>query len=322
MHITQKISGSTRAVRQTWMIVVSAIALACSSGCTTSGLFSSWTHKDEVPKATSKNPAVRCLCLWEPAEGTGVDNKPARGVAGQVFFFTRDSVSSVAIEGDVRIFMFDDQGSEEEQSKPLHQFDFKDNTFQAFMTPTQFGPSYQLFVPYSRKGRHQAELAVRVRLAQEGAPPVFSDITKVVLNGHERIKPKATDEPVPGEIGGPVGSTKSDIEQFGIAEVVTPQLIEQTFRDVRLERQPPAAASPSAVTNPSKARKPQQRSVQPDISNGDLSGGEFSLNDVNVSDTSEPRHQPHRLRLRKHEEPVDDIETVQADADDTNELED
>ena len=314
MHITQTISGPTRAVRQAWMIAVLAISLACSSGCATSGLFSSWTHKDEVPKATAKNPAVRCLCLWEPAEGTGVDNKPARGVAGQIFFFTRDSVSSVAIEGDVRIFVFDDQGSEEEQSKPLHQFDFKDNTFKAFLTPTQFGPAYQLFVPYSRKGRHQAELAIRIRLAQEGAPPVFSDITKVVLNGHERIKPTAAPEYVPEELGSPVGSTKNDIEQFGTAEVVSPQLIEQTFRDIRLERQPPSAS------NPLKARQPKLRHTQSDDSNGEHSSGEFQ-----VSDDSEPPQTPSRLQLRKHVESARVIEasgSEEAEEDAVNELED
>lgn len=314
MKITQTISDSTRAIGQTWMVVVAAMVLACSSGCATSSLFSSLSHKEDVPKATSKNPAVRCLCLWEPAEGTGVDNKPARGVAGQIFFFTRDSVSSVAVEGDVRIFVFDDQGTEEEQSKPLHQFDFKDNTFQAFLTPTQFGPSYQLFVPYSRKGRHQAELAVRVRLAQDGAPPVFSEITKVVLNGHERIKPKAADESVPSEIGSPVGSTKNDIEQFGTPEVVSPQLIEQTFRDVRSEQRP--LASPSAMANPSKARK-SQRSTSANASQGATSGGEF-----NLDDPSKPSQQRHRLRLRKSDEPVPDEETSTLEPEDFNELED
>lgn len=263
------------------MMLVAVIGLSLFSGCTTGGLFSSWTHKEQFQKATPSNPVVRALCLWEPAEGTGTDNKPARGVAGQVFFFTRDSVSSVAVDGDVRIFMFDDQGTEEEQSVPLHQFDFKDNTFRTFLSPTQFGPAYQLFVPYSRKGRHQAELAVRVRLAQPGAPPVFSDLTKVVLLGHERFKPKTTSA-TPTAVSAETEAIP--IEQGNTTDVVTPKLIEQTFRDIQRERQPTPAAN---STRTQKTSEPQMRA--------NITGGEFSV----TNNSEEPPQQPSRMRLRQ-----------------------
>ena len=64
-----------------WVFLVVCLAL---TGCTTTGLLSKLTHKHKFSRATANNPAVRCLCLWEPAEGTGVDNKPARGVSGQI----------------------------------------------------------------------------------------------------------------------------------------------------------------------------------------------------------------------------------------------
>ena len=218
----------------------------------------------------------------------------ARGLAGQVFFFTRDSVSSVAVDGDVRIFMFDDQGTEEEQSVPLHQFDFKDNTFRSFLSPTQFGPAYQLFIPYSRKGRHQAELAVRVRLAQPGAPPIFSDLTKVVLLGHERFKPKTT------SATSPAVSPETDAvstEPVSTTDVVTPKLIEQTFRDIQRERQPTPATSP---TRTQKTSEPQTRA--------NITGGEFSV----TNDSEEPPQQPSRMRLRQS------ARVVQAEEGDTD----
>jgi hypothetical protein len=220
-------------------------------GCSTGGVFSRSSHKDNVPRATPANPVVRCLCLWEPGEGTGVDDKPARGVVGQVFFFTRDSVSSVAVDGDVRIFMFDDQGSEEEQSKPLHQFEFLSNTFQSFLRPTQFGPAYQLFVPYSRKGRHHAELAVRVRLSQPGAPPVFSELTKVTLPGHERVAPKSAPE-TPTDAASAAVTT--DITAPMTTEIITPKLIEQTLLDVRSERQTPLGDARHPTERPGRLR--------------------------------------------------------------------
>ena len=294
MNTLRRIPCSPTAVRHSSMMLVAVIGLSLFSGCTTSGLFSSWTHKEQFQKATPSNPVVRALCLWEPAEGTGTDNKPARGLAGQVFFFTRDSVSSVAVDGDVRIFMFDDQGTEEEQSVPLHQFDFKDNTFRSFLSPTQFGPAYQLFIPYSRKGRHQAELAVRVRLAQPGAPPIFSDLTKVVLLGHERFKPKTT------SATSPAVSPETDAvstEPVSTTDVVTPKLIEQTFRDIQQERQPTLATKPSRTQDTLESQ-----------TRANVTSGEFSV----TNDAEEPLQQPPtRMRLRQ---PVRVVQAVEEDA--------
>lgn len=275
---------SNNAARSAWMLFATAIVVSLLPGCSTSGMFSKFSNKEQFQKATPSNPAVRCLCLWEPAEGTGVDDKPARGVAGQIFFFTRDSVSSVAVDGDVRIFMFDDQGTEEEQSKPFHNFDFKDNSFRTYLTPTQFGPAYQLFVPYSRKGRHQAELAVRVRLGQPGSPPVFSELTKVVLAGHERLPSKPTSE---SPTIAPAESVTASVDRTDATDIVTPKLIEQTFRDIQRERQSPPAFDRQAR----------------------VSSGEFNVAD----DVEESPQQPARMRLRQSSHVEEDVEEAEAE---------
>ena len=202
-----------------------AVCLAVS-GCTTTGLLSGLTRKTEFVKATPNNPAVRCLCLWEPAEGTGVDDQPARGVSGQIFFFTRSSVSPVVVDGDVRIFLFDDQGETGDQAVPLHQFDFKDGAWQAQLTTTQFGPAYQVFVPYSRKGHHLATLALRVRLTPKNGPVIFSDMADVVLHGFDRSKADAESEkyePLPRNVDVSRGETSA-------ANVVPAKQFEQVWQ--------------------------------------------------------------------------------------------
>ncbi len=208
--------------------LLSLFLLAALSGCMTTSLFSKFTHRDQVPKATASDPAVRCLCLWEPAEGTGVDGKPARGVSGQIFFFTRNSVSSVVVEGDVKIFLFDDQGDSDQQSQALHEFDFVNGSWKAHLTGTQFGPAYQLFVPYSRKGRHQAELALRVRLTPTNGSPMFSDIARVVLPGYERKKNDDTTEPIQPDLPNADDNESNDR--------ITSQHVEQTMLQVLAER--------------------------------------------------------------------------------------
>ncbi len=256
-------------------------------GCTTTTLFSKFTQKGH-PKATATDPAVRCLCLWEPAEGTGVDNKPARGVSGQVFFFTRNGASSVEVDGDARVFLFDNQGSAEEQAQPLHQFEFLGGTWKTYLTSTQFGPAYQLFIPYPRKGRHQAELALRVRLNQPSGAAVYSDIAKVVLTGYDRAIAKGEAE-----------SPKSDSDELASADAQShaiPQQIEQTLRNVLSKRtsrgQPPqnSELAEESVLRQQSRNPPILNSAVPDP----LLGGEFSLSDRPID------RGPHsRVRLRQ-----------------------
>lgn len=152
-----------------------------SAGCA-SGLLRGLGNS--IPTATADNPVVRILCVWQPAEGRGLDDLPARGFAGKVFFFTRNGAGPVRVDDDVRIYVFDDEGTREQQVEPFHKFDFVGGAWNAFLTDTQLGPAYNLFVPYSRKGYQAAHCALRLRLKpQAGGPTIQSDMATVILPG-------------------------------------------------------------------------------------------------------------------------------------------
>lgn len=128
------------------------------------------------------------VCLWEPAEGIGLDGLPTRGFAGQLLFFEPGNDSPVLVEGDVMIYVFDDQGGPEEQSRPLHQFEFPSAVWQTFARDTNLGPAYQLFIPYTRKGGHYADCAIRVRLTPPEQLPVWSKLTNLPLPGRKTAR--------------------------------------------------------------------------------------------------------------------------------------
>lgn len=164
------------------------------AGCATSGLVSNATPQKKFVKATPNNPALKCLCVWQTADGFDSEGKSCRGVAGQVFFFNRDSAIPVTVNGDVHVFVFDDQGSEADQAKPLSQFDIDRQTWNMQLTRTQFGPAYRLFVPYARSGRNQAELALRLRMTPDSGPVVYSDLSTINLTGYKLEKSENADE--------------------------------------------------------------------------------------------------------------------------------
>jgi len=133
-------------------------------------------------KATARNPAVRVVCLWEPAEGRDPNGVPCTGFAGQILFLTNTSLP-VSVDGDVRIYLFDNHGKPEEQTKPLHQFDFDSGSWSRHYTYGTLGPAYNVFVPYMRHGVYDATCALRIRLTPKNGPVVFSEMTSIELLG-------------------------------------------------------------------------------------------------------------------------------------------
>jgi hypothetical protein len=162
---------------------VIALSLCLAPGCATTGggLFKFGDR--EFPKADEKNPVTRVMALWQPTTGTGLDGLTCRGFAGQIFFFAGDQQLPAEVTGDVRIYVFDDQGSRDEQIKPIHEFNFPAETWKHYVAKTKLGPTYVLFIPYTRKGQHPAQCNVRVRFTPANGSPVHSDMVNVSLRG-------------------------------------------------------------------------------------------------------------------------------------------
>lgn len=153
------------------------------AGCTTLDLNLA-DFRREVDQTAS---VAEIVCLWEAAEGVGLDGLPTRGFAGQVLFFVKGQAEPVKVNGDVRIYLFDNLGTSEEQSRPLHEFNFPGDAWNAFLAKTNLGKAYQIFIPYTRKGGLQANCALRVRITAPDRKPVYSKLATVALPG--RVNP-------------------------------------------------------------------------------------------------------------------------------------
>lgn len=157
------------------------LVLCSASGCQSIPLFSGMSY----PEADARHPVVEVLCVWQPAEGRGLDNLPSRGFGGQVLFFSAGRKEPVKVEGDIRIYVFDDAGVDGDASKPIHQFDFPAAAWNTFLRPSNLGASYQIFIPYTRKGVHSANCSLRVQITPPGGLPVYSRFATVNLMGHD-----------------------------------------------------------------------------------------------------------------------------------------
>lgn len=166
--------------------VALAVCVAACVGCTS---FESLDVKRvfkrddaRVEFADAKHPALDAICMWSVAEGRNTNGIPTRGFSGRILFMDARRLP-VAVKGKVRIYLFDDQGTLEEQSKPIHQFDFTPDAWNTHLLETPMGPAYQVFIPYQKRNSAGAKCALQLRMTPVAGPIVFSDMTEVKLPG-------------------------------------------------------------------------------------------------------------------------------------------
>lgn len=160
-------------------IGMAGLAWVCllSTGCAT--LQFPW--EDKVPHASARNPVVQVLCLWEPAEGRDPDGHSCRGFAGQIIFLGNKGGTPVAVDGKVRIKEYDDQSGSAETSDPLHQFDFDNRSWDLHLHKGTLGPTYNVFIPYMRKGNHEAHCELQLEFTPTTGRPVSSAVMPLLL---------------------------------------------------------------------------------------------------------------------------------------------
>lgn len=182
------------------MVCGSATFFACLlCGCASTGLLK--FGKEDFPKAGPKNPVKHVMAIWQPATGVGLEGRTCRGFAGQVFFITNDSPTPALIDGDVTIRLFDDQGSPEEQAKPIHQFQFDPDSWKSHARLGQLGLTYAVFIPYTRKGTHEASCSMMVSYTPRGGGPTLnSELVNADLPGTKSKTEPADDAPASDSI--------------------------------------------------------------------------------------------------------------------------
>jgi len=177
-------------VTRTLSRLVACWLLLTAAGCATLNL----AHIDlRSRKATANNPVVKVVCIWEPAEGIDPKGVPCQGFAGQILFLNSTSLP-VSVDGDVKVYLFDDKGPPEKQAEPLHAFNFDGPSWAPHYTYGTLGPAYSVFIPYMRRDVSHATCALRVRFTPKYGPknPVFSDMASIQLVGMQTGASRAT----------------------------------------------------------------------------------------------------------------------------------
>ena len=173
---------------QKTLVVLFAVSTLTISGCSSSSFLktSSALLKAPVDFVSGKSqprPVGKILCLWEAAEGQGLDEKPSRGFAGQVMFFEHGNPTPVQVAGDIVIYQYKDYDPDAEEHTLLHTFRFDSGAWQVHRTKGTLGDSYNVFLPFTEKHKDRVTCALRVEVTLENGRKVSSPYTEVNLAG-------------------------------------------------------------------------------------------------------------------------------------------
>jgi hypothetical protein len=134
---------------------------------------------------------VKILCLWEPAEGQGLNGRPSRGFAGQILLFPHGSPSPIPVHGKIHIYEYVDFDPEDEDPQPIHKFTFDDGGWNAHRTESTLGESYNVFLPYVLKDKGHASCALRVEYVSPEGRVISSPYTEVQLAAKTSNRPES-----------------------------------------------------------------------------------------------------------------------------------
>ncbi|NQV26065.1 MAG: hypothetical protein HQ518_17030 [Rhodopirellula sp.] len=169
-------------IRIPCFLSITSLFLFSSIGCTSLSL----PHFGQSSAAKASGKPARCLCLWQPVNTQDEAGRAVRGFGGQVYFFEANSEEPVAVAGDVRVFIFDDVGTPEQQARPKDIQNYDQFVWKSFLSQSQFGTNYKLFVPYQRDDEYERVCSLRLRLVRPDGTQLFSDMATVKLDGEPR----------------------------------------------------------------------------------------------------------------------------------------
>ena len=130
-----------------------------------------------------KNVA-RVVALWETTTGKGVDDKNARGFAGQILFFGSGCETGARVHGTVNIYEYDNYDvNSDDDPELLHTFTFDPDAWEVHRGIGTFGHSYSVFIPYMNHHKNQVHCGLKVELVLDDGRRISTGTTEVLLQG-------------------------------------------------------------------------------------------------------------------------------------------
>ena len=252
------------------LLCLLGMGILFTTGCGSRNLLDSASLGDSFSSSMQKlfmtdrnSVPVSCFSRFEVGKGPDLKGHPGRGLQCWFNFFTTGKAESIKVDGDVRVYVFDNQGTIEEQKKPIHQFDFSAKTWNAYLYNKKEGPTYGVWIPYTKTGNRQAKMTLMLRMTPKVGPVIYSELTTLTLPG---AKPK------PKKQFAGLDTQEYDLSRSGSVQTMVDQLRRQTNR----KSGNPLQASNAKQAKSQRATKELAFQKLSQLLNESMQNGEFA----------------------------------------------
>ena len=135
--------------------------------------------EDEVP--------VRIAGSWTHAVRNTAGEISERGFGGRVSFYGKKDDKSIATDGRLVVYAFDEEGRSPTDHRPTRRYVFPPETFDKHRTDSEAGPYYSFWLPWDAVGGPTKHISLIVRFEPQGGPLVMSEQTRHVLPGQNPV---------------------------------------------------------------------------------------------------------------------------------------
>ena len=197
--VTKGIQMSSSAWRLPGLLLLSWIVAA--TGC------SQFDMSRRIPwradTSADPRPANKIMATWTDAVSHNPSRTPRRGFGGRLMFFEAGSDKPVKVEGDLVVYVFDEEGRKPSDTRPDRKYVFPAETLEHHYSESKIGHSYSVWLPWDEVGGSRKEISLIARLEPKEGSPVVSPQSKIVLPGSK--SPSRDQYAAPANQNRPIG---------------------------------------------------------------------------------------------------------------------
>jgi len=186
-------------IYSSYLIAALIASAGCSTGKSASGKYAkSWDIRRAIGMQTDEStpPQVptRLISTWEDTVLSKQGQKPQRGFGGRLVFFNRESDEAIRVDGQLIVYAFDEADAELKNTQPTRRYVFPREQFARHESPSQIGPAYSVWLPWSELGGEQKNVSLIARFEPNKGPLIAGEQTKHLLPGTSPVLAKSKDE--------------------------------------------------------------------------------------------------------------------------------
>ena len=140
----------------------------------------SW-HRKESKKAA--NVPAKMVAIWSESTMYGPGQKPTRGLGGRIYVYNRNH-QPIKVDGELVVYAYqDEEGEGGEHVKPDRKYAFSPEELEQFYSPSEFGPSYSVWLPWDEVGGNTQSISVVPVIKTEEGQALVGDHSRNILPG-------------------------------------------------------------------------------------------------------------------------------------------